>query len=165
MKLVVFALFFILAPSLQAREFHLVDFVPDPLDQACGRAPTVNLRSVCRITNHERQKRGIPVLVWDSRVARVAQSHASDMHRRDYFSHTTPEGRTYKDRLDRGGVPYMWSGENIAYGYENAEKFMQAWMRSRGHRQNILHPKFTRLGVGWAGDKVVQNFTDGRAKP
>lgn len=137
----------------------------DPRETACADAPSTPLRAICRITNEERKKRGLIPLIWDARLARVAQLHANDMTKRNYFSHTTPEGRTWKDRLDRGGVPYSWSGENIAWGYETPEKFMQAWMRSRGHRENILHSKYSRIGIGWSGSKVVQDFTDGRKKP
>lgn len=167
----VFALPSAIAQNLEAFEDESESFEAvspskpqPPTDVPCAAAPSFPIREICRITNVERKKRSLAPLQWDSRLARVAQAHARDMHVRNYFSHTTPEGRTVKDRLDRGRVPYMWSGENIAWGYETPEKFMAAWMKSRGHRENILLSKYTRIGIGWAGSKVVQNFTDGRSR-
>ena len=50
----------------------------------------------------------------------------------------------------------MSSGENIwsASGYNPnnapylAKEIMDTWMRSPGHRENLLSPDFTHLGVG-----------------
>ncbi|MES2965133.1 MAG: CAP domain-containing protein [Bdellovibrionota bacterium] len=133
-------------------------------DSACAEAPSTPLRDICQITNAERAKRRLEPLTWDPSVARVAQAHARDMHVRKYFSHTSPDGRTMSDRLKRGKVPYGWAGENIAAGYQTPVRFMKAWMNSKGHRRNILNSKYTRIGIGWAGEKVVQNFTDGRSR-
>jgi uncharacterized protein YkwD len=41
-------------------------------------------------------------------------------------------------------------GENIAYGYPTARAVMRAWMKSKGHRKNILKPKFRKIGLGLA---------------
>ena len=39
-------------------------------------------------------------------------------------------------------------GENIAYGYPNGTSVVAAWMRSSGHRANILNPNFRLIAVG-----------------
>ncbi len=41
-------------------------------------------------------------------------------------------------------------GENVASHYPNAGKVHRAWMRSPGHRANILGKKYNRIGVGMA---------------
>ena len=77
------------------------------------------------------------------------------MLNRNYFSHTDPEGRTLKERLPanlatRQGGENIWTGR----GYDPrqirklAEKIMDGWMKSAGHRENILNPGYTHLGVG-----------------
>jgi len=38
-------------------------------------------------------------------------------------------------------------------GQPTAEQVMSAWMNSPGHRNNILSPAYTDLGVGVAKDK------------
>lgn len=40
------------------------------------------------------------------------------------------------------------TGENIAMGQRSPAEVMRDWMRSPGHRANILRPGYTRLGVG-----------------
>jgi len=40
------------------------------------------------------------------------------------------------------------AGENVAYGNVSPAGLVAMWMRSSGHRANILNPKFNRLGVG-----------------
>jgi uncharacterized protein YkwD len=54
------------------------------------------------------------------------------------------------------------AGENIARGGVTPRGMVRMWMRSSGHRANILSPDFTHLGVGtavrggrWTG---VQDF-------
>lgn len=43
-------------------------------------------------------------------------------------------------------------GENIAYGYSSGKGVVRAWMRSPGHRANILNSGFRLIGVGAAKD-------------
>src|SRR5262249_29294741 len=65
------------------------------------------------------------------------------------MSHTlngVPEP-TMTSRLNTVGYEYMAAGENIAYGYADANAVFQAWINSAGHRANILNPSFTQLGA------------------
>jgi uncharacterized protein YkwD len=78
---------------------------------------------------------------------------------RRFFSHTNPEGLTAGERLKPfySGPVYGW-GENIWEGSNLstadhealARRIMDSWMSSSGHRQNILSPDYTHLGVGVA---------------
>ena len=38
--------------------------------------------------------------------------------------------------------------ENIAYGQKSPEEVMKTWMKSSGHRKNILNTNFTEIGCG-----------------
>ena len=40
--------------------------------------------------------------------------------------------------------------ENIAYGQKSPEEVMNTWMKSSGHKSNILNSKFTEIGCGMA---------------
>lgn len=42
--------------------------------------------------------------------------------------------------------------ENIAEGQESSAQAISDWMRSPGHRANILNGRHSRIGVGWAAD-------------
>lgn len=108
--------------------------------------------AVLVIVNAERAKAGCRALTVDPRLAAAARKHSADMVARDYFSHTTPDGVTFSQRIDAEG--YRWSrvAENIAAGQRNATEVMKAWMKSPGHRANILNCQLRNIGIG-----VVQN--------
>ncbi|MCC6646745.1 MAG: CAP domain-containing protein [Polyangiaceae bacterium] len=106
-----------------------------------------------------------PPLTEDVRLRQAARAHAADMGARDYFDHQTPEGRTAVDRARAAGYPSAFVGENIAAGYSTPEAVVAGWMKSPGHCTNIMDPRYTRLGVGYASrpassmrDYWVQDF-------
>ena len=45
------------------------------------------------------------------------------------------------------GIQYGYAGENLA-GNQSVEKAHEALMASPGHRQNILNPNYTHIGIG-----------------
>ena len=104
-----------------------------------------------KLMNAHRRSLGLSPLAWDRRAAAVAQEHSRDMFERDYFSHTSPNGRTMRDRLEAGGVKYSQAGENIAWGQETGRAVLTAWLRSPGHRKNIERSGYTRHGVAKVG--------------
>ncbi len=108
--------------------------------------------AVLVLVNAERATAGCRALTVDSRLAAAARKHSADMVARDYFSHTTPDGVTFSQRIDAEG--YRWSrvAENIAAGQRSATEVMKAWMKSPGHRANILNCQLRNIGIG-----VVQN--------
>lgn len=107
------------------------------------------------LLNQERRKRGLRGLRYNRRLAIAAGRHARDMVRRGYFSHNSLDGRDFVDRIlrtryirgRRGG----WSlGENLAWGSGDRatpRSIVRAWMRSPGHRRNILNRRFREIGV------------------
>ena len=48
------------------------------------------------------------------------------------------------------GISYSYAGENIAAGQQTAQAVMTAWMNSPGHRQNIMSPNYTQMGIGYS---------------
>jgi uncharacterized protein YkwD len=110
-------------------------------------------REVLELTNAERAKeaelieKDLPPLIWNDELAEAGGVHCQDMIDRDYFAHNTPEGATPGDRATAAGYQWMWIGENIAAGYPTAEQVVEGWMNSPDHRENILRPQFTELGI------------------
>ncbi|MQS03977.1 CAP domain-containing protein, partial [Streptomyces alkaliterrae] len=102
---------------------------------------------ILKLVNQERAKAGCQPLRADASLARLARDYSRDMARRGYFSHTDPDGRSPWDRAKARGISNM-GGENIARGQANAQSVMDAWMKSPGHRANILNCDFRTLGVG-----------------
>ncbi len=114
---------------------------------------------VIALVNQERAGAGCAPVSNESHLAAAAQGHSDDMSERNYFSHTTPEGTTFDQRIRAAGYGKP-GAENIAKGQSTAAKVMDAWMNSEGHRANILNCKLTKIGVGLntKGMYWTQNF-------
>ncbi len=113
------------------------------------------------LTNEIRQQYGVPPLAWEGPLTGVAQAYSDDMLVRRFFGHTNPEGLTAGDRLKpyyqgpvRGWGENIWEGSNLSPANpESLARFiMNSWMSSPGHRENILSPRYTHLGVGVAAN-------------
>ncbi|GAA3020357.1 sigma-70 family RNA polymerase sigma factor [Streptomyces fulvorobeus] len=111
-------------------------------------APSGVPEQVTALVNSERAKEGCGAVRSNQRLATAAAGHSADMAARDYFSHTAPDGSDPGDRITAAG--YRWStyGENIAKGQRTAADVMDSWMKSPGHRANILNCSFEEIGVG-----------------
>lgn len=100
--------------------------------------------------NKKRRERNLKPFCVHPQLQEAARAHSEDMIQRDYFSHDTKGGETFEERLKRFGYTSL-AGENIAYGsgpYGEPESIMRSWMRSDGHRRNILKGEFREIGVG-----------------
>jgi uncharacterized protein YkwD len=104
-------------------------------------------RQLLDLVNEERTQRGIAALDWDERLVPVARAHAAEMFQLKYFSHESPVAGSPFDRLRSAGITYSRAGENLAYAQSVAVAH-RALMDSPGHRENILRPEFTRIGIG-----------------
>ncbi|MEO4054868.1 CAP domain-containing protein [Solibacillus sp. CAU 1738] len=116
--------------------------------------------AVVELTNKERAKAGLAPLQMDSRLMAAAREKSQDMKNNNYFSHTSPTFGSPFDRLNALGISYSAAAENIAKGQRTAEEVVAAWMASQGHRENILNPNFTHIGVGYVkeGNIWTQQF-------
>ena len=118
-------------------------------------------REVLDYTNAIRENQGCGPLRLDSSLVEAAGKHASDMVRRHYLDHTNPEGQGPGDRMAAAGYRGSGWGENIAAGYETAKEVVTAWMKSEGHRENILNCKFTSIGIGYDPGQVRSDYGPG----
>ena len=116
-------------------------------------AVKVQENEVVRLVNVERSKRGLMLLTQNWELSRVARYKSQDMINKGYFSHTSPTYGSPFKMMETFGIRYVAAGENIAYGQNTPADVMNAWMNSTGHRNNILSPSFTQIGVGLAKDK------------
>jgi uncharacterized protein YkwD len=99
------------------------------------------------LVNEERSQRGLAAFVWDDRLVAIARGHSAEMFALKYFGHDSPAAGSPFDRLAAGEVTYTRAGENLAYAQSVAVAH-RALMDSPGHRENILRPEFTRIGIG-----------------
>ena len=102
---------------------------------------------VVELVNEARDKVGCGDVKADPRLATAADKHSSDMASREYFDHTSPNGETFSERITDEGYPSP-GAENIAMGHQTAEEVMDSWMKSEGHKDNILDCSLKTIGVG-----------------
>lgn len=115
---------------------------------------TIERATLC-LVNKRRAKAGRARLRSNARLARAASGHSTAMVRHRFFSHTGRDGSSATDRIKATGYlrgARRWAtGENIAWGSggrATPRAIVAAWMRSSGHRANILRRSFRHLGVG-----------------
>jgi uncharacterized protein YkwD len=129
--------------------------------------------------NDERTDRKLRELEWDERLSRIARAHSEDMARRRFFDHVNPDGKSptdrgkaagYECRKARGSYYRVGLAENLYQGSlysririkgteriydwnspeEIAKQSVSGWMKSPGHRRNILEKDYSQTGVGIA---------------
>ncbi|WP_344199421.1 CAP domain-containing protein [Kribbella karoonensis] len=132
-----------------------------PQPPVSGGGTNAQERQVLDYTNQIREQQGCGPLKLDSALVEAAGKHASDMVRRHYMDHTNPDGQDPGDRMAAAGYRGSTWGENIAAGYDTAQKVVAAWMQSDGHRKNILNCRFTSIGIGYDPGQVRSDYGPG----
>jgi uncharacterized protein YkwD len=104
------------------------------------------------LINAERRHQGLPALVYNPQLDRMAKVQAENMAYFQKMAHTIPQSQlpTLGDRARHVGYRFGRLAENVALGYPNAETVVQGWMNSSGHRRNILDGTVEETGIGIA---------------
>lgn len=108
---------------------------------------TTMASQVISLTNAQRAKHGCRPLATNRALNASALAHSRDMVSRNYFSHVSPRGSTFVTRARAAGYQHAMA-ENIAWGYRTPAQVVAAWMKSPGHRKNILNCGARSVGVG-----------------
>lgn len=116
---------------------------PDSLEQ--------ELAVVDRI-NAERLRYGLLPLTPASELTQSARLHSREMAENSLLSHYGPDGSTPRGRMESACYGGRSWGEIIEWGYGDDAVTVGWWMNSPVHRANILNPRFTEFGVGYAYD-------------
>jgi uncharacterized protein YkwD len=118
------------------------------------------------LMNQSRAKAGLRPLKPSGLLGEVARSHSREMSAGDFFSHTGPTGSGPMERLERAGYAWKAFGENIGCGEDSPEKILLSWMNSSDHRENVLDPAYTEVGIGLVrGGKCRTYWTALFARP
>jgi uncharacterized YkwD family protein len=104
---------------------------------------------VVQLVNVEREKNGLSALYLDRTMSDIARTKSQDMSANKYFAHESPTYGNAGNMLRQFGINWSSWGENIAYGQDTPEEVVSAWMKSPGHRANILSNNFSFIGVGY----------------
>lgn len=120
----------------------------NPPKSGGGQPSTNNMATqMLDMVNNERVKQGLQPLKWHAQLASLAYTKSDDMVRNNYFSHTSPTYGSFYQMVRNAGIPYRQVGENIAMS-RNVQSAFYQFMGSQGHRQNILSPHLTHIGIG-----------------
>ncbi len=124
------------------------------------------------LVNAARAENALAPLVWDSALTELAREHSLDMQSNNYFAHDNLLGCSSSCRISASG--YLWKslGENIytmsgmsVSSKEAAEMIVEGWLKSPGHRANILSTAYTNQGVGVAVEGKTLYATEDFAQP
>jgi uncharacterized protein YkwD len=109
-------------------------------------------------TNEQRLRRKLPPLARSAALRRAARAHSREMATRGFFAHENPHDRARRtpwQRMAAEGVAGGHRSENIAHAGVDGRTYLAAadtlvamWMKSPGHRRNLLSPRMRFLGCG-----------------
>ena len=99
--------------------------------------------------NRQRAAHGLGPLRLNAKLSQAAGDRIGDMFAKRYFAHVSPDGIDPFDWVLQRGYRYRLIGENLAVGYRGAA-VVDGWMRSPGHRENILQRGFDEVGIAIA---------------
>lgn len=125
------------------------------------------------LTNEERSQENLTTLTSNDTLIKAAQAKANDMAQKEYFAHTSPDGKTPWYWLDSAGYPYVKAGENLAVNFVDSEDVIQAWLNSPTHKANIMNGNYKEIGIATAEGQykgkraiyIVQYFGTQRTAP
>ena len=114
------------------------------------------------LLNQARQNEGLELLKVNLQLSKLAADFAQDMRNRKFFAHVDPDGKDPFDRMAAVGIDFPNAGENIALS-PDVETAHRMLLESPLHRENIMNPKFTEIGIGVRPDArggvyLVQEF-------
>ena len=121
---------------------------------ASATTPQVE-KALVKEMNRVRAKRGLRALRARATLTRPARAHSRYLLRHGKFAHEGRGGKPFWTRLVAAGYPRSRTmGENLAMTYGSgldvARRTVRMWMKSPGHRANLLNPRFRHTGAGVA---------------
>lgn len=140
------AFFFLSVHTAQAESSH-----------ASVRQDNSAIQIVVAAINGARAQSGLPPLTLNPQLLQAAQGHATDMVTNGNYSHRGTDGSNVNMRVQRAGYGEDgWASENWVSVSEPGQA-IQWWMNSTVHRNNILNPRWSELGVGSgiAGNQII----------
>lgn len=127
--------------------------------KAPSGAPVLE-KAVLTLVNQERAKAGCKAVTANAKLTLAARRHSQYMADSGKHEHEGIGDGTPQTRIEAAGYKWRGWGENIAWGYSSAASVMAGWMKSPGHKANILNCSYQEIGIGVdrAGTSWTQDF-------
>ncbi|MET0942618.1 MAG: CAP domain-containing protein [Mesorhizobium sp.] len=100
--------------------------------------------------NAYRTKNGRKPVVLDARLSQAAAAQSKAQAGRSRIGHDGSNGSKPMQRAARAGFRAKIASENVASGQKSFSDVMRSWEGSSGHRENLLRPEVTAIGVAMA---------------
>lgn len=113
--------------------------------------------AILEAMNRERAEYGLRPLRMNDKLSGAAGDRVEDMFAKGYFAHVSPDGLEPFVWAQKRGYRYRMIGENLAVGYRGTA-VVDGWMRSPGHRENILQRSFDEVGIAIAGGSPRRGY-------
>lgn len=107
---------------------------------------------VFTLLNQDRAAYGLPALVLDKELSRIARIKCEDMRDNHYFAHESPTYGRAAQMLTHFGYAYNGCGENIAH-HATVQKAQAAFISSPAHRINVMGKQWLKVGIGVCYDE------------
>ena len=111
-----------------------------------AQAQSVAEQYLFQAANAERAQHGLPALRWDATLYHAAATHAAEMAKRQSISHQYAGEADLSARGKAAGARFSTIAENVAMA-PTAIYIHDAWMKSPGHRANILDSQVDSVGI------------------
>ncbi len=110
---------------------------------------SISISSIVVATNNARNDNGgLKALTENTLLDASAKKKLDDLFTKQYFEHVSPTGVVLGDIASAVGYEYIVIGENLALGnFSSGQEFVDEWMKSPGHRANILNTRYQEIGV------------------
>ena len=115
-----------------------------------GQYASVVAAVLVDLANGDRATHDLDRLSVSPVLAIAAQKKANDMAAKSYFAHISPEGIDPWHWFKEAGYRFDYAGENLAVDFYDSSDVERAWMNSPTHRDNIMNPRFTEIGIAAA---------------
>ena len=92
-----------------------------------------------------RANNGLPAVVIDPELMKLAQAQAEIMAKRDKLDHGA--GKPFVQRLKASGYDAKTAAENISAGYHTLAEAFSGWRDSSPHRANMLLAGASHMGI------------------
>jgi hypothetical protein len=112
-----------------------------------GFASNITAQQTIDQTNLQRESQGLPPLKMSSSLNQAAVAKANHMFANNYWAHVAPDGTTPWVFIRNAGYRYAVAGENLARDFDTTGSMIGAWMDSPTHRENVVNPKYSEIGV------------------
>lgn len=104
---------------------------------------------VVDLTNQFREENGLAPLTVNTQLTNAAERHSQDIAISDIKGHVGSDGSSVCNRAMDAGYPSTFVGENVHYGSDIPAEAVEGWKNSPLHRDNMLNPDVTEIGVGY----------------